>query len=100
MYKIQTNMYILQFCFAVLYCMYFIFARTCTAGIWIVSLQWVVDSLKQHAIQDESAYEVTSNAKAVVREAPRRAREARISAQVLHVCIICIYRYLNLIKFF
>jgi hypothetical protein len=57
-------------------------ARQSTAGKWVVSVQWVLDCLKQQTVLPEESYEVTHNAKASVPDAPRRAR-LDIQRQVL-----------------
>lgn len=45
-------------------------------GLWIVSSAWVVDSLKAGKLLNEEPYEVHTNAKAHVINAPRRSRLA------------------------
>jgi hypothetical protein len=55
----------------VLWCL---LGRQYTAGKWVVSIQWVLDCLKQQTLLPEESYEVTHNAKASVPDAPRRAR--------------------------
>lgn len=45
-----------------------------SAGIWIVSTQWISDSLRNGTILVEEAFEVNQNSKAHIDFAPRRAR--------------------------
>ena len=46
------------------------------AGLWVVSADWVTDSLKERRLLPETNYEVRKNVKALLDDAPRRAREA------------------------
>lgn len=43
-------------------------------GIWIVSTRWLEDSIAAGQVLNESAYEVRGNIKAIVEQAPHRAR--------------------------
>eukprot|EP01038_Epipyxis_sp_PR26KG_P009450 gene9450-12734_t len=53
------------------------YMQSLMAGLWIVSTDWIVDSIKNGAIVPEDRYEVIRNAKAKVDYAPKRARLAR-----------------------
>lgn len=62
------------------------------AGIWIVSVEWVIDSMDKHCIQAEATYEVRKNAKATEHFAPHRARlAAAYLAEQAQVPIISVY---------
>lgn len=51
-------------------------------GLWIVSTKWVLDSVQAGMVLDEAGYEVKSNLKALLPQAPLRARLASSRDQV------------------
>jgi hypothetical protein len=72
-----------------------------TAGCWIVSTEWIRDSLKAKQILNEIPYEVKGSVKACVQHAPRRAREyfeqVRSSMLSLVGCLCMFYALQSLV---
>jgi len=85
-------MSIIYFCLFIFSVVFFYWL---SEGRWIVSVDWVQHSLRKGVLLREEEYEVYSNGKASIPDAPRRARLS-MWQKVLPMWLLCLSQFLLL----